>query len=52
MPWLPPRGCTLRFMSDIRNEEEMILEFEDHERLVEAYSILKDKYLGSISKSL
>ncbi|VDK68890.1 unnamed protein product [Litomosoides sigmodontis] len=45
MPWLPPRGCTLRFMSDIRNEEEMILEFEDHEKLMEAYSILKDRYL-------
>ncbi|CAG9531106.1 unnamed protein product [Cercopithifilaria johnstoni] len=45
VPWSPPRGCTLRFMSDIRNEEEMILEFEDHGKLIEAYSILKSKYL-------
>uniref|UniRef100_A0A0R3RPG3 PB1 domain-containing protein n=1 Tax=Elaeophora elaphi TaxID=1147741 RepID=A0A0R3RPG3_9BILA len=46
VPWSPPRGYTLRFMSDTRNEEEMILEFEDHEKLIEAYSILKSKYLG------
>uniref|UniRef100_A0AAF5Q0P1 Ubiquitinyl hydrolase 1 n=1 Tax=Wuchereria bancrofti TaxID=6293 RepID=A0AAF5Q0P1_WUCBA len=45
VPWSPPRGCKLRFISDIRNEEEMILEFENHEKLMEAFSILKDKYL-------
>ncbi|MCP9260171.1 hypothetical protein DINM_003351 [Dirofilaria immitis] len=45
MPWSPPRGCTLRFMSDNRNEEEMILEFENHGKLIEAFSILKSKYL-------
>ncbi|EFO26036.1 hypothetical protein LOAG_02446 [Loa loa] len=45
VPWSPPRGCTLRFMSDTRNEEEMILEFESHEKLMEAFSILKSKYL-------
>lgn len=27
----------------------MILEFEDHGKLIEAYSILKNKYLGIIS---
>lgn len=45
VPWSPPRGCKLRFISDIRNDEEMILEFENHEKLIEAFSILKNKYL-------
>lgn len=44
VPWSPPRqGSTLRFMSDIRNCEEMFVEFESHEKLLEAFSILKSK---------
>ncbi|VDP17747.1 unnamed protein product [Onchocerca flexuosa] len=45
MPWSPPRGCTLRFISDTQNDEEMILEFENHGKLMEAFLLLKSKYL-------
>ncbi|VDN01634.1 unnamed protein product [Thelazia callipaeda] len=47
VPPTPPRGSTLRFVADVRHEEEMILEFENHEEMLEAYSILKTKYLES-----
>ncbi|VDK66250.1 unnamed protein product [Onchocerca ochengi] len=45
MPWSPPRGCSLRFISDTQNDEEMILEFENHGKLMEAFLLLKSKYL-------